>query len=111
MKIVFDNIVYSLQKSGGGSVYWTELVKRFVKSDNELVFLDQKEPNDNIFRKTLDLDKVKNESKWSLAIRRYISFAIQLFIRGIGYFNAPFFLFLTSIFIILKNKSLKINKR
>ena len=34
MKIVFDNIIYSLQKSGGGSVYWTELVKRFVKSDS-----------------------------------------------------------------------------
>ena len=83
MKLVLDNIIFSLQKSGGGSVYWTELVKRFVKSDNELVFFDQKEPNNNIFRKNLDLDKVKNESKWSLAIRRYISFAIQLFIRGI----------------------------
>ena len=59
MKIVFDNIIYSLQKSGGGSVYWTELLKRFIKSDNELIFFDQKEPNENIFRKTLDLDKVK----------------------------------------------------
>ena len=78
MKIVFDNIIYSLQKSGGGSVYWTELVKRFMKSDNELVFFDQKEPNDNIFRKTLDLDKVKKESKWSLAIRRYLPFTEKI---------------------------------
>ena len=84
-----------------------ELEKRNL--DNELLFFDQKEPNNNIFRKTLDLEKIKKDSKLSLSIRRYMSFAIQLFIRGIGYFNAPFFLFLTSIFIILKNKSLKIN--
>lgn len=78
MKIVFDNIIYSLQKSGGGSVYWTELLKRFIKSDNELIFFDQKEPNENIFRKTLDLDKVKKESKWSLAIRRYLPFTEKI---------------------------------
>ncbi len=82
-----------------------ELEKRNL--DNELLFFDQKEPNNNIFRKTLDLEKIKKDSKLSLSIRRYMSFAIQLCIRGIGYLNAPFFL--TSIFIILKNKSLKIN--
>ena len=48
MKIVFDNIIYSLQKSGGGSVYWTELLKRFIKSDNELIFFDQKELTDEL---------------------------------------------------------------
>ena len=78
MKIVFDNIIYSLQKSGGGSVYWTELVKRFVKSNNELVFFDQKEPNDNIFRKTVDFKNVKTESKWFLSIRRYLPFSEKI---------------------------------
>lgn len=56
MRIIFDNIIYSLQKSGGGSVYWTELIKRF--NDNgkiESVFYDQKEPNENIFRKGISL--------------------------------------------------------
>ena len=48
MKIVFDYIIYSLQKSGGGSVHWTELVKRFLKSDNELVFFDQKVLTDGL---------------------------------------------------------------
>ena len=78
MKIVFDNIIYSLQKSGGGSVYWTELLKRFIKSDNELIFFDQKEPNENLFRKTFNLDNVKTESKWSLAIRRYLPFTEKI---------------------------------
>lgn len=30
----------------------------------------------------------------------FISFSIDLFVRGIGYFNAPFFFFLVSIFVI-----------
>lgn len=78
MKIVLDNIIYSLQKSGGGSVYWTELIKRFMKSDNELIFFDQKEPNENLFRKTLHLDNLKTESKWSLAIRKYLPFTEKI---------------------------------
>lgn len=57
---------------------------------------------------TINIKKT-NSAVLIFAYSIYISFAIQLFIRGIGYFNAPFFLFLTSIFIILKNKSLKIN--
>ena len=28
MRIIYDNIVYNLQKSGGVSVYWAELSKR-----------------------------------------------------------------------------------
>ena len=51
-----------------------ELEKRNL--NNELLFFDQKEPNNNIFRKTLDLEKVKKDSKLSLSIRRYISFAL-----------------------------------
>ena len=49
-----------------------------MKSDNELVFFDQKEPNDNIFRKTIDLKNVKTESKWFLSIRRYLPFTEKI---------------------------------
>jgi mannosyltransferase len=78
MKLVLDNIIFSLQKSGGGSVYWTELIKRFSTMNDDTVFFDQKEPNDNIFRKTIDLKNVKKESKWSLAIRRYLPFTEKI---------------------------------
>ena len=78
MKIVFDNIIYSLQRSGGGSVYWTELLKRFSVINNDNIFFDQKEPTDNIFRKTLQLNPVKQESKFSLNIRRYIPFTEEI---------------------------------
>ena len=89
MKIVFDNIIYSLQKSGGGSVYWTELIKRFSKMNDDTVFFDQKEPNDNIFRKTVDFKNVKTESKWFLSIRRYLPFSEK--IKGKFIFHSSYF--------------------
>ena len=79
MRIIFDNIIYSLQKSGGGSVYWTELIKRF--NDNgkiESVFYDQKEPNENIFRKGISLKNIQNENFLWLKIRRYLNFTVPI---------------------------------
>lgn len=46
--------------------------------------------------------KVVN-SKVIFAMSIYFSFAIDIFIRGIGYFNTPFFLLFTSVFIMLHN--------
>ena len=75
MKIVFDNIIYSLQNSGGGSVYWTELIKRFnTFHKDEVLFFEQKEPNFNIFRKNLEIGAVKKETFLWLKIRRYLNF-------------------------------------
>ena len=31
IKIVYDNIIFSLQKAGGISKYWAELIKRHKK--------------------------------------------------------------------------------
>lgn len=89
MKIVFDNIIYALQRSGGGSVYWTELLKRFVESNEEIIFFDPKETNDNIFRKTLDLKHTEIESKWSLRIRRYLPFSEK--INGKHIFHSSYY--------------------
>lgn len=75
MKIIYDNIIYWLQKSGGGSVYWTELAKRLEKSDEvEALFYEPKEPNDNIFRKGLVFKNRALETFLSLKIRRYLNF-------------------------------------
>ena len=55
MKIVFDNIVFGLQKSGGVSTLWYELLKRFEPFEKETYFLDYHEGNDNIYRKILNI--------------------------------------------------------
>ena len=90
LKIIYDNIIYSLQKSGGGSVYWTELSKRLDKVKGiEVEFFEQKEPNDNIFRKELTLKNVKTESFLNLKIRRYLNFTKPIKERAI--FHSSYF--------------------
>jgi len=58
MNIYYDNIIFSLQKSGGISVVWFELLQRIL-NDSELnvKFLDF--PNNNIFRKRLIISPEK----------------------------------------------------
>ncbi|WP_411898361.1 glycosyltransferase family 4 protein [Elizabethkingia occulta] len=79
-----------MQKSGGGSVYWTELIKRF--NDNgkiESVFYDQKEPNENIFRKGISLKNIQNENFLWLKIRRYLNFTVPIKEKSI--FHSSYF--------------------
>jgi len=33
MKIVYDNIIFSLQKVGGVSLYWREIISRALEKD------------------------------------------------------------------------------
>ena len=53
MNIIFDNIIYSIQKAGGISVYWSELISHFLRSKHTLNFLEY--PNNNIFRKNIEI--------------------------------------------------------
>jgi mannosyltransferase len=69
MKIIFDNIIYSLQKAGGISLYWTELIKRFQKNKN-VIFFENK--NKNIFRKNLNIHT--NQEFLPYSILRYFPF-------------------------------------
>ena len=68
INIVYDNIIYSLQKAGGISKYWTELIKRQKKN---IVFYELE--NQNIFRNSLKISTLK-ESKIPLLILRYLPF-------------------------------------
>lgn len=52
MNLFLDNIVYSLQPAGGISVYWYELSKRLLLSDDKVFFIEEKKM-DNIFRQQL----------------------------------------------------------
>jgi mannosyltransferase len=59
MKVVFDNIIFYLQKSGGISVYWNELIKRaFTDSGLEIYFTEPRKNNQtgNYLRRELQID-------------------------------------------------------
>lgn len=67
--LIFDSIIFSLQKAGGVSVYWFELLKRFQLNEVQYFEFD----NDNIFSSRLDLT-TKRESRIPLKILRYLPF-------------------------------------
>ena len=69
MQIIYDNIIFSLQKAGGISVYWIELIKRLSFKKKNSLFLEFK--NNNIFRKELVLDTIQ-EKKVSVKLSRYL---------------------------------------
>lgn len=78
MKIVYDNIIYSLQKAGGISAYWSELTSRLQNSGEDITFYGY--PNDNIFMSYLDIE-IKKESNINYKINRYLDFR-QKFPKG-----------------------------
>jgi len=75
MQIVYDNIIFSLQKAGGISIYWAELIKRLQKKEKSVMFYESK--NENIFRKKLDISS-QIESKINTKILRYLPFLKKL---------------------------------
>lgn len=56
MKIVFDNIIFSLQKAGGISVVWANILERTISSKFfSVLMIEYKLSQNNIFRKHLFL--------------------------------------------------------
>ena len=51
MRISYDSIIFSLQKSGAISIYWAKLIKRLVQKEKVVIFYESE--NQNIFRKEL----------------------------------------------------------
>ena len=59
MIILIDNVVFSLQKSGGISMYWKELILTLLKDENSFLkvfFLEEKFESINVFRNQLALE-------------------------------------------------------
>ena len=73
-KINHDNVIFSLQKAGGISVYWFELLRRFTPAHN---VANYELPNSNIFGSQL-LGETELESRIPLPILRYFPFTHRL---------------------------------
>lgn len=73
MKIIYDNIIFSLQKAGGISIYWAELINRLIKK--EVIYYES--ANKNIFKKAIKLNTLQ-ESTLNVKILRYFPFMKKL---------------------------------
>ena len=76
MKIILDNIIFSLQKHGGISVVWYEIIKRIIEDpDFKAKFLDYE--NSNFLRKLLEIPTSgiigDNLSLLPMNLQRYIN--------------------------------------
>ena len=94
--IIFDNIIFSIQRVGGISVYWSELIKRVEeKSAIRHGYIEYDNANENIFRKELRLGNIYRNSRHKKIIR-YLPVNIKK--------NYPF-IFHSSYYRICKNKN------
>jgi len=75
LKIVYDNIIFSLQKAGGISIYWLELIKRLIQKENKVILYEL--ANQNIFRKEFWF-LTQKESSLDIKILRYLPFTKKL---------------------------------
>jgi len=77
MDIIYDNIIFNLQKSGGISAYWYELTSRLIVNNKDtLKFYEYKNSLSNIFREKLFIssDIIKHfKNKLPIAISRYLN--------------------------------------
>jgi len=76
MNLYLDNIVFSLQRAGGISVVWYELLKRILKdSDFNPLFIEAR--NENIFRNKLNISQKQiilgNNGKYPMLLQRYLN--------------------------------------
>jgi mannosyltransferase len=80
MKIIFDNIVFSLQKAGGISVVWYEIIKRAINEPTyDISFIEYNDSSKNIFRNKLSIpaNYIIQKSNSLLAIKRYLNISIK----------------------------------
>lgn len=77
--LIIDNIIFSLQKSGGISVLWYELLSRLIKENINLICLNYK--NNNLFARGLSFENVKvidKQKSLFLSIRRYLNLHLKM---------------------------------
>lgn len=53
MRLCMDNIIFSLQRAGGISVYWSELWRRLLRDSVSVTGIEAKNAENNLFRQAL----------------------------------------------------------
>jgi mannosyltransferase len=100
INLILDNIIFSLQKAGGISSIWNELVKQVNCSSNfNSFFIEYPNATDNLYRKEVIINKKK-------IIEKIANPKINHFFNPYLKFDEPF-IFHSSYYRISKNKNAK----
>ena len=93
MNIVYDNVIFSLQRFGGISLVWQELLTHMIDfAHHKMLFIEYRHKENNPFRRRIDLNDrdVILKSSWLLSIKRYLNPRITIkepFIFHSSYFR------------------------
>jgi len=81
MNIIYDNLIYRLQKAGGISTYWSELTQRLIRDKANIHFVENSDYNDNIARKNLSIKQkqILKNNDYPLFIDRFLSLPLTSF--------------------------------
>lgn len=71
--IVFDNIVYSLQGSGGVSRFWSKITKPYL---NRSPFIERSDATDNLYRREQQIKHTLPDHGLFKTLSRYLDFRI-----------------------------------
>lgn len=96
-KIIFDNIIFYWQRSGGISVVWYELINRFLKGNDNIKFIDYGNTQNKYHNKLkIPTSKIiKNHTNFGMKIWRYFPINIK--------YNSPF-IFHSTYYRLCNNK-------
>lgn len=75
MNVIYDNIIFQLQRTGGISVYWYELITRMLYNSINIYFIQRKKEASNLYQEILRNTIKSNiiyEYNIPLIIQRYI---------------------------------------
>lgn len=100
--VVFDNIIFSLQKAGGISVVWKNLLSEYSKVNNNYCVIEYDNYDKNIFRQQLNIPLDKIEFR-----HFFVSEVFEQLLNVKTYGIDTPFIFHSSYYRICKNKRAK----
>ena len=93
-QIAMDNIVFSLQKAGGISVYWYEILKRLCADPRfEVIMLEYDSAKENIFRQQLDVNCkiIRLDSAVPIQLARFMPVKLPAWVRDDAVFHSSYY--------------------
>lgn len=94
MNLVLDNIIFALQRAGGISVYWYELLRRMQRDKCTFQMIEHQRAVSNIFRKQLDFDRAMliDDRPLPAWLSRYFAYPVERgeqFLYHSSYYRRP----------------------
>jgi glycosyltransferase involved in cell wall biosynthesis len=77
VRIVFDNVVFSLQRGGGVSRFWSKIIEPYV-NDSQSLFVERT-GTENIYRRHIAIQNVLSDHRLPLMWSRYLNFRRKFF--------------------------------